>query len=106
MLKITWVISGLLCFVMNTVVAGTEMIRTEETIEAASLYIVLDASLNGHVIGALCDHCDKIRVVITPETIAIADSVPVPLIEAKKRAGKGAFVTFDAKTLKVTKIRW
>ena len=106
MKKILHFVSGLLCVLSFNVLAVPEMIRLEEVIEAAPLEIVLDASLNGHVIGALCDYCKKVRVVITPDTLAFANDVPVPLIEAKKRAGKSAFVTYDAKTLKVKKIRW
>lgn len=86
--------------------AGPKMVRVEEALELSSLDITLDSTLNGYIRGKMCDTCKTIRVVITPETIAMHKRQVVPLIEAKKRAGKPAFVIFDPKTMIVKRIRW
>ena len=86
--------------------AEPKLIRLEEALEETTLNITLDNSLNGYIVGKMCKDCKSIRVTITPETVAMEKRTVVPLIEAKKRAGKPAFVIFDPKTMKVNKIRW
>lgn len=80
--------------------------QSTQTIEASKLQIVLGKDLNGYVTGKICDQCETLRVVITPETLAFAGRTPVPLILAKERAGKDALVTFEEKSLIVKTIHW
>ncbi|MBI3187295.1 MAG: hypothetical protein HYZ31_05395 [Gammaproteobacteria bacterium] len=103
---ILFMLSIISVLAVMSVYAETKMERLEEAIEAQRLQITLDDSLNGYITGAICDDCKNIRVTITPDTLAIANNVTVPLIKARERAGKSAIVIFDAKKLTVNRIRW
>ena len=93
-------------FAAMQVYAGGTMERIEEAIETERLNITLDDSLNGYVMGAICDDCKNLRVMISPDTKATRNGVYVPLLSAKKQEGKRATVVFDPKTLKVNRISW
>ncbi len=75
-------------------------------IEADSLRISMDDTLNGFIEGKVCDACKKIQVKITPATKAYANNVEVPLKRANNRIGREATVIFDEKTRQVSVISW
>jgi hypothetical protein len=82
------------------------IIETHNAIESSSLRISLDSNLNGFVEGKVCDFCEPIKVIITPETKAYANNVEVPLKQAESRLGRFATVIYELKTKNVTAIRW
>jgi len=81
-------------------------IETHNAIESASLRISLDDSLHGFVEGKVCDFCETIKVIITPETKAYSDDVEVALKNAKNRIGRFATVIYELDTKNVSEIRW
>ena len=68
--------------------------------EIESLKISLDETLNGVITFG------KIKCVITPETQASANHLPVSLTEATSRRGKFAVVVCDANTGRALEIQW
>lgn len=81
-------------------------LEIHDSFEAESLRISLGADLNGFVEGKVCDQCETIKVIITPETKAYANNVEVPLIKAKSRIGRYATVMYELDTKNVSTIRW
>jgi hypothetical protein len=106
MKKIMLILAAGICSMFMLNVTAGEIVKVAGVMEEGSLKIELDDSLNGSIVGKPCDTCKSIRVVITPDTQVVENNVIVPLTEAKKRKGKAAFVMYDVKTLKVTKIFW
>lgn len=96
----------MMLFLSSGSVSAIEKPKKTQTIEAVKLQIMLGDDLKGYVTGRICDQCNLLRVNVTPDTKAFAGSLAVPLIEAKKRAGKEALVTFEEETLKVVTIHW
>ncbi len=82
------------------------MVETHNAIEAKSLRISLDNSLNGFIEGKVCDSCEEIQVTITPQTKAYENRVEVPLKKAESRIGRHATVIYEVKTKQVSEIRW
>lgn len=82
------------------------IISTHDAIESMSLRISIDNSLHGFVEGKVCDSCETIKVIITPETRAYAHGREVPLKKARSRIGRFATVIFERDTKKVSAIRW
>ena len=81
-------------------------LKTHNTISSVSLRLHLDKELHGFVDSKLCSFCRKIRVIVTPETVAYENNKQVPLKQAKKRIGRHATVTYDLETKNVSAIRW
>lgn len=82
------------------------VLKTHNTISSVSLRLHLDKEMHGFVDSKLCSFCKKIRVIVTPETAAYENNKKVPLMQAKKRIGRHATVTYDLKTKNVSAIRW
>jgi len=82
------------------------VIETHGAIESSSLRIIVDASLHGFVEGKICDFCEAIKVMITPDTKAYESNVEVPLKRAKSRIGRFATVFYELETKNVSAIRW
>lgn len=82
------------------------VIETHNAIESSSLRLSLNSDLHGFVEGKVCDFCEPIKVIITPETKAYANDVEVPLMQAKSRVGRFATVIYELKTKNVSAIRW
>ncbi|MBL4712792.1 MAG: hypothetical protein JKX75_09925 [Gammaproteobacteria bacterium] len=82
------------------------IVETTNAIESASLRISLGSDLNGFVEGKVCDECETIKVIITPETKVYENNIEVPLIRAKNRIGRFATVFYELETKNVSAIRW
>ncbi|PCI09285.1 MAG: hypothetical protein COB77_00245 [Gammaproteobacteria bacterium] len=82
------------------------IIETTNAMESASLRISLGSDLHGFVEGKVCDYCETIKVIITPETKAYKNNIEVPLIRAKNRIGRFATVFYELETKNVRAIRW
>ena len=90
----------------TTLQSGLEILKTQNTINSASLQISLDDDLHGFVDSKVCSFCKTIRIIITPNTTAYKNNVKVPLKQAKKRIGRHATVVYDLKTKNISAIRW
>ena len=74
-------ISGLFVFTFSVMNAQAEERRIEEAIESASLKISLDENNGtGVVYGKICDNCEKLKLIITPDSLAFQGSTQVPLV--------------------------
>jgi len=105
-MKITLLPMLVMALLSSGAVSAADEHKKTQTIEAMKLQITLGDDLKGHVTGRICDQCSVLQVNITPDTRAFAGRLAVPLIEAKKRAGKEALVTFEEETLRVVTIHW
>lgn len=86
---------------------GRSVIMLEEAMETDSLQISLNERTGaGVVVGRICDQCEKISVIITPDTRAFHGNNEVPLASAGDRLGRNATVFIDMEKKKVTRIRW
>ena len=74
--------------------------------EAFHLKIKLSNDGTGIISGISCPGCDFKFVKITPRSKATANGKEVNILEAKKRAGKMAMVSFNPHTQEVQYIRW
>lgn len=74
--------------------------------EALPLNIKLADDGTGIVKNIKCKGCDFNIVKITENTKATKRGVEVNILEARKRAGDSAMVSFDPKTQEVLYIRW
>lgn len=108
MLKQTYFLILFLFLSVSTVEAGrfTSMVQYEETAEISGLKITLDSKLNGRIILKQCTGCKSAVLTITPETKAFNKNIEVPLIQAKKRLGKSAVVSYVIKSKLVKSIVW
>lgn len=70
------------------------------------LSIKLSNDRTGIVKNVRCIGCDYTNAIITPKTKAYKNGQQVDLLEARKRAGKTALVSFNPKTREVQTIRW
>lgn len=75
-------------------------------VEEFNLQIKLSNDGTGIVKGIKCYGCDFNFVRITPLSKATANGVEVNILEARKRAGKTAMVSFNPVTQEVQYIRW
>lgn len=75
-------------------------------IESDKLRISIDGTSNGFVEGRVCDHCEDIKVTITPDTKAYANGKEVSLSAAANRIGRFATVIYERESMRVTEIRW
>lgn len=82
------------------------ILKTHNTISSVSLRLHLDKDMHGFVDSKLCSFCKRIRVTVTPDTVAYKNNTRVPLAQAKERIGRHATVTYDLKTKNVSSIRW
>jgi hypothetical protein len=78
----------------------------EDAMEISSLRISLNDDNSGFVQGRICDHCEELKVAITPETRAYENNVEVPLKKAAGRIGRSATVFINREHTKVTRIKW
>ena len=74
--------------------------------ETAALKIKLSNDGTGIVQGIKCNGCDYNFVKITAGSKVTVRGVEVDILEAKKRAGKSAMISFTPKTREVQFIRW
>lgn len=86
--------------------SSLENLKTQNTISSVSLRLHLDNDMHGFVDSKLCSFCKKIRVTVTPDTVAYKNNIKVPLVQARERIGRHATVTYDLKTKNVSEIRW
>ncbi len=101
------IIPGLFVFALTANNAQAENFIKEEAIESVSLKIALDKETGiGIVYGKICDQCKKLKLNITPQTLAYEGETQVALSKAKSRLGKYATVIFNEKTLDVIRIVW
>ena len=84
-------------------VAETSPYNTHETF---SLKIKLANDGTGIVQGIQCKPCGYNFVKITANTKVTARGVEVGILEAKKRAGKSAMVSYTPSTQEIQFIRW
>lgn len=75
-------------------------------IETGSLSIKLSNDGTGVVKDIHCNRCDFNYVKITPASKASINGDEVSILEARKRAGKFAMVSFNPETQEVQYIRW
>jgi len=75
-------------------------------VEVGALSIKLADDGSGIVKGIHCEGCDFKYVRITEKSKASINGVEVDILEAKKRAGKFAMVSFNPETQEVQYIRW
>ena len=74
--------------------------------EAFRLQIKLANDGTGIIKGIKCEGCDFKFVKITPKSKATVNGVEVNIMEAAKRSGKMAMVSFNPNTQEVQYIRW
>lgn len=74
--------------------------------EEFNLKIKLSNDGTGIVKGISCDGCDFNFVRITSNSKATANGIEVNILDARKRAGKAAMVSFNPITQEVQYIRW
>ena len=74
--------------------------------EAFHLQIKLSKDGTGIIKGIKCEGCDFKYVKITPKSKASINGVDVNILEARKRVGKMAMVSFNPLTQEVQYIRW
>jgi len=74
--------------------------------EAFHLQIKLSKDGTGIVKGIECQGCDYKFVKITPDSKATVNGVEVDILEARRRAGKMAMVSFNPRKREVQYIRW
>lgn len=74
--------------------------------EEFNLQIKLSRDGTGIVKGITCNGCDFKYVRITSNSKATANGVEVNILEARRRAGKTAMVSFNPVTQEVQYIRW
>ena len=77
-----------------------------QVFEAFHLQIKLSKDGTGIVKGIDCQGCDYKFVKITPDSKATVNGVEVNILEARRRAGKMAMVSFNPYTQEVQYIRW
>ena len=95
-----------LCLLAVCTVGAADKANLPQAIEAERLQIVLHDDLNGYITGKVCDQCKSLKLIITPDTQAIAGVQQVSLLEARERSNKSALVMFERASLKVISIAW
>lgn len=97
-------------FLMLLVVAFSLNALAEEApfrvFETESLSIKLSNDGTGIVKDIHCSGCDFNYVKITPASKASVNGNELSIMEARKRAGKFAMVSFNPETQEVQYIRW
>ena len=97
---------ALLGFLPFSVFARGELINIQEAIEAASINPHIDGKLHGYISINTCDKCQKLKLKITPDTLAEYRGKRVHLNRVNRLAGKPATVIYDIKTKTAVKIIW
>lgn len=101
------IIASLLVFTCSVMHVHAEDLGEEDAVESSSLKISLDEKTGtGVVYGRVCDHCDELKLTITPQTRAYRGYTQVALAEAKSRLGREATVIFNKQTKDVIRIQW
>ncbi len=101
------VIPGLVVIAFYATNAHAFNMGVEEAMESNALKISLDEkTATGEVYGRVCDHCDELKLKITPESRAYRGKTQVGIAEAKSRLGRYATVIFNKDTLEVIRIKW
>ncbi len=83
-----------------------EILMIEDAIEAESLQININDSLDGYVIARQCSTCPKVKLKIDKTTQAIKRGKVIHLHQANQLNGKFATIIFDPKTKLVKRIIW
>jgi len=79
----------------------------EQAVESVALKISLnEKTATGVVYGKVCDDCEELKLVITPESRAYQGKTQVGIAQAKARLGREATVIFNKETKEVIRIRW
>lgn len=76
------------------------------SLEIDPLNILLSKDGTGIIKDAGCGHCNFKFVKITANSKAFANGVRVDISRASSRAGKQAYIEFDAKTAELLSISW
>jgi hypothetical protein len=107
MKSLNTVVPAFLALVFFTTSAQAFDLGVEEAVESDALKISLDVeTATGVVYGKMCDQCERLKLLITPETRAYAGTTQVGIAQAKSRLGREATVIFNKHTNEVIRIRW
>ncbi len=102
----TFIYSLLFASLALPVSGYSELINIEDAIEAASVKVQIDQSLNGTISVSPCDKCKHVSLKINADTQAEHNGKHVHLNKIKSLNGKPATVVYDVKTRTAVKVIW